>query len=88
MSTAIAAGADLIAVHGRTRHQSSEGHPVSLEAIRIANDLINKRVPVVANGDVWNLADARRTREVTGVKGVMSARGLLANPVSISTPRS
>lgn len=83
MSTAIAAGADLIAVHGRTRHQSSEGHPVSLEAIRLASELVNKRVPVVANGDVWSAEDARRTREVTGVKGVMSARGLLANPVCL-----
>lgn len=77
---ALQAGANLIAVHGRTRHQSSEGHPVSLDSIRVANELVNGRVPVVANGDVWSLEDARHTRDVTGVHGVMSARGLLANP--------
>ena len=37
-------------------------------------------VPVVANGDVTSLDDAIRTRDVTGVDGVMVARALLENP--------
>jgi tRNA-dihydrouridine synthase 4 len=35
---------------------------------------------VVANGDIFSLDDARKTREMCGVHGVMSARGLQENP--------
>lgn len=38
---------------------------------------------MVANGDVFSLKEAEETRRVCGVKGVMSARGLLANPVRL-----
>lgn len=41
-------------------------------------DAANGEVPCVANGDLWDLADAKRMREETGVRGVMGARGLLA----------
>nr|AEY62539.1 NifR3-like protein [Ustanciosporium gigantosporum] len=41
-------------------------------------------VPCVANGDVWTLQDAMHHRQVTGAKGAMSARGLLANPALFS----
>ena len=71
----------MISVHGRTRHQTSAGTPVSLKDIRFANEIAAGAVPVVANGDVFSLADAQKTREVCKVNGVMSARGLLANPV-------
>lgn len=81
MQTAIQAGADVLSVHGRTRHQSSEGHPVNLLAIKFAVEAAKGQVPVVANGDVFSLAEAKLAREECGVNGVMSARGLLANPV-------
>lgn len=38
-------------------------------------------IPCVGNGDVWELNDADVMRHETGVRGVMGARGLLANPV-------
>jgi tRNA-dihydrouridine synthase 4 len=75
------AGVDCISVHGRTRHMTSAAHPVSLEQIAFAREVAKGEVPIVANGDVFTLADAQRTREVCGVSGVMSARGLLENPV-------
>ncbi|KAI5480537.1 tRNA-dihydrouridine synthase 4 [Pseudohyphozyma bogoriensis] len=78
--TAIAAGADVITVHGRTRHQSSSGYPVNLDGIAFAVSCAKGEVPMVANGDVFSLDDAVETRRRTGVSGVMSARGLLANP--------
>lgn len=81
VSTAIAAGADWITVHGRTRHQSSSGHPVDLDSIAFAVSCAKGQVPVVANGDVFTPGDAIETRRRTGAHGVMSARGLLANPV-------
>ncbi|TXT07169.1 hypothetical protein VHUM_03339 [Vanrija humicola] len=76
---ALAVGVSHITVHGRTRHQAST-EPVSLPAIKFAVDLVGGQVPTVANGDLWELADAERMRRETGVNGTMAARGLLANP--------
>jgi tRNA-dihydrouridine synthase 4 len=45
---------------------------------RLVKDSV--RVPVVANGDVTSLDAAIKTREATGVDGVMVARALLENP--------
>ncbi|EKD12313.1 dihydrouridine synthase [Drepanopeziza brunnea f. sp. 'multigermtubi' MB_m1] len=71
------AGVDFITVHGRTRSTPSS-KPVDLDAIRAVKAAA--RVPVLANGDVFTLADVRRVVEATGVDGVMSARGLLEDP--------
>ncbi|XP_026881416.2 tRNA-dihydrouridine(20a/20b) synthase [NAD(P)+]-like isoform X1 [Electrophorus electricus] len=71
-----AAGVSWITVHGRTpdeRHQ-----PVHHDAIRTIKDSLT--IPVIANGDIRNLQDMESMHELTGVDGVMSARGLLANP--------
>lgn len=71
------AGVDFITIHGRTRNtRSSEA--VNLEAIRLVAEHCS--VPTVANGDVFSLKDVERTVEMTGVDGVMAARGLLQNP--------
>lgn len=85
--TAIEAGADILTVHGRTRHQSSSGHPVNLESLAFAVSCAKGDVPVIANGDVFTLEDAEETRRRCNVRGVMSARGLLANPVRSLTSR-
>ncbi|KAF7694115.1 tRNA-dihydrouridine(20a/20b) synthase [NAD(P)+]-like [Silurus meridionalis] len=71
-----AAGVSWITVHGRTadeRHQ-----PVHYDAIRIIKESLH--IPVIANGDIKNPKDVESVYELTGVDGVMSARGLLANP--------
>ena len=70
------AGLDSLTVHGRTVRQRAE--PVDLQKIRAIKDSL--AIPVVANGDVRGLLDARRTREATGCDGVMAARGALENP--------
>ncbi|GAA5973588.1 hypothetical protein JCM11641_007138 [Rhodosporidiobolus odoratus] len=84
ISTIVAAGADILTVHGRTRHQSSSGHPVNLEALAFAASCAKGAVPVIANGDVFTKEDAEETRRKTKVQGVMAARGLLANPALFS----
>ncbi|XP_029922946.1 tRNA-dihydrouridine(20a/20b) synthase [NAD(P)+]-like isoform X1 [Myripristis murdjan] len=70
------AGVSWITVHGRTadeRHQ-----PVHYDAIKTIKDSIS--VPVIANGDIKYLRDVESVHQLTGVDGVMAARGLLANP--------
>lgn len=76
---AIAAGASYITIHGRNRHQAST-EDVNLAGIRFAVECARGEVPTVGNGDIWALGDALEMRAKTGVKGVMAARGLLANP--------
>ncbi|KAI4878064.1 hypothetical protein NFI96_011673, partial [Prochilodus magdalenae] len=71
-----AAGVSWITVHGRTaaeRHQ-----PVHYDAIKTIKDSLS--IPVIANGDIKNLQDVESMCQLTGVDGVMAARGLLANP--------
>ncbi|KAF8331923.1 uncharacterized protein EI90DRAFT_901023 [Cantharellus anzutake] len=79
VKTAIQAGASFITVHGRTRHQPST-HTVDLDGIRFARECAREEVPVIANGDAWSHTESEAIRRKTGVRGVMSGRGLLANP--------
>ena len=71
------AGASFITVHGRTREQ--RGHPVNLGAIRDIKQSVG--VPVVANGDIRSLGDMEDTVSANSCDGVMTARGMLENPV-------
>lgn len=70
-------GADWITVHGRTRHQKST-EPLDYDIIKLVKESVS--VPVLANGNIFSLADAETMYERTGVDGVMVARGLLQNP--------
>ncbi|XP_071519413.1 tRNA-dihydrouridine(20a/20b) synthase [NAD(P)+]-like isoform X2 [Panulirus ornatus] len=70
------AGASFISVHGRTQEQ--RGDPVCLDAIRDIKSAL--KIPVVANGDIRSMDDAYQIQKITGVNGVMAARGMLENP--------
>ncbi len=77
------AGAALVTVHGRTRHQMKDAvGECDWELIRLVKQ--NARVPVFANGgiDVWE--DVQRCLAVTGVEGVMSSEALLGWPALFS----
>ncbi|KAL6459737.1 hypothetical protein MHYP_G00314960 [Metynnis hypsauchen] len=71
-----AAGVSWITVHGRTAEERHQ--PVHYDAIKTIKDSLS--IPVIANGDVKNLQDVESIHQLTGVDGVMAARGLLANP--------
>ena len=72
-----AAGADMIAVHGRTRAQQYEGR-ADWDAIRAVKQAV--RIPVAANGDVFEPEDVPRILEHTGADLVMIGRGALGDP--------
>lgn len=71
------AGASLITVHGRTRDKIYAG-PVDYAEIAAAKNAV--KIPVIANGGIWNARDAEKTFERTGADGVMVARAALYNP--------
>lgn len=71
------AGASMITVHGRTQSQMYSGK-VDLESIKKVKQALT--IPVVANGDVVDLASFNQTLETTGADAVMIGRGSLGNP--------
>ncbi|MDY2670515.1 MAG: tRNA dihydrouridine synthase DusB [Anaerovoracaceae bacterium] len=71
------AGAAAIAVHGRTRDQFYSG-AADRSVIKQVKEAVS--IPVIGNGDIFNVADAESMFEETGCDAVMVARGALGNP--------
>ena len=70
-------GADLLAVHGRTREQMYVP-PINTEAIAEIKAAVG--IPVLANGDVTTAEGALELLRRTGCDGVMIGRGALGEP--------
>jgi tRNA-dihydrouridine synthase C len=70
-------GADELVVHARTKEQAYRP-PAYWE--RIADIRAAVRIPVVANGEIWTLDDARRCREASGCNMLMLGRGVVTDP--------
>ena len=66
------AGAQVLTLHARSRTQMYAGRADWDEIAAVVDAL---EIPVVGNGDVWTVEDARRMVEHTGCAGVMIARG-------------
>lgn len=71
------AGAALVTVHGRTRDRYYSGE---VNAAEIAAVKRSVKIPVIANGGVFSVADADRLLDETGADGVMIARAALSDP--------
>ena len=71
------AGASLITIHGRTKDKIYAGD-VNFAEIAAAKNAV--KIPVIANGGVFSLADAEKLIEETGADGVMVARAALFDP--------
>ncbi|EFB77496.1 tRNA dihydrouridine synthase DusB [Subdoligranulum variabile] len=70
-------GADLLAVHGRTREQMYIP-PIDTDAIAAVKQAV--QIPVLANGDVTTAEGALDLLAKTGCDGVMIGRGALGDP--------
>lgn len=70
-------GADMVAVHGRTREQFYTGK-ADYNIIKKVKE--NLSIPVVGNGDIYTPENAVSMLEKTNCDGIMVARGILGNP--------
>ncbi len=71
-------GVAFVALHPRTRAQGYAGRADWTRITALKKAL--KRTPVIGNGDVVCVADAKRMQEETGCDAVMIGRGALGNP--------
>ncbi|MGH8035411.1 MAG: tRNA dihydrouridine synthase DusB [Lysobacterales bacterium] len=71
------AGVQMVTVHGRTREQGYKGFAEydTIAAVKAA-----LRIPVVANGEIWTVEDARRCRQASGCDMLMLGRGVVTDP--------
>jgi tRNA-dihydrouridine synthase C len=72
-----AAGPSELVIHARTR---ADGYrpPAYWEQIARARELTT--LPLVANGEIWSVQDARRAREESATQDLMLGRGVLCRP--------
>ena len=73
----VSAGAGELVVHARTK---ADGYRPPAYWERIAEIREAVAVPVIANGEIWSVADALRCRELSGCDTLMLGRGMVADP--------
>ena len=79
------AGASAVAVHGRTRAQGYTG-TADNKYIKMVKDAVS--IPVIGNGDIRTVDDAKRMLIETGCDAVMIGRGLLGRPFFLTELRN
>jgi tRNA-dihydrouridine synthase C len=72
-----AGGASEIVVHARTK---ADAYRPPAYWHRIADIKSHVKTPLVANGEIWNVADALQARAESGCFDLMLGRGIVTNP--------
>tara|TARA_B100000575_G_scaffold262338_1_gene236727 strand:- start:114 stop:593 length:480 start_codon:yes stop_codon:yes gene_type:complete len=67
----------MFTIHGRTREQGFNGK-ADWDFIRELKEELE--MPVIANGDIYNVKDAFKCLEITKADGIMIGRGVLGAP--------
>ncbi|NVO06731.1 MAG: tRNA-dihydrouridine synthase [Rhodoferax sp.] len=70
-------GAQELVVHARTKADAYRP-PAYWE--RIADIRAVVKIPVIANGEIWNVQDAQRCRALSGCHALMLGRGMVTDP--------
>ncbi len=73
-----AGGADELIVHGRTK---VDGYKPPARWAQIDRVRAAVNIPIIANGEVWTVADFRQCQLESGCADVMLGRGALADPL-------
>ena len=71
------AGASEICIHARTREDGYKP-PAYWSAVKQVSEQSN--IPVIINGEIWTVEDARRAREESGCTDIMLGRSALTRP--------
>ncbi len=71
------AGASAITIHGRTRAQMYSGD-CDLDTIKKVVDSV--KIPIIGNGGIFTIYDAKKMIDYTGCTGVALARAVKGNP--------
>jgi tRNA-dihydrouridine synthase C len=73
------AGASELVIHARTKAHGYRP-PAYWDRIAEVRAVLPAGMPVVANGEIWSVADALRCRDVTGCDALMIGRGMVTDP--------
>jgi len=71
------AGADFLTVHARTKLDAYRPPAKWHEVNAIINNL---NIPVVMNGEIWNIDDFKQCRNISQCQDIMLGRGAFASP--------
>ena len=72
-----AAGASELCIHARTKVEGYKP-PAHWHWIAKVKEQVN--IPVIANGEIWNVDDYQKCRELSECDNIMLGRGAIANP--------
>ncbi len=76
-SIAEQSGAKMVSIHARTRNQFYKGR-ADWRLVRLVRDEIS--IPLLVNGDIASLDDARSALRLSGACGIMIGRGAIGRP--------
>ena len=73
----VSAGASELCIHARTREDRYKP-PAFWSAVKKVSSKVS--IPVIINGEIWTIEDAKRARDESGCDDIMLGRGALAHP--------